>query len=446
MSSCLLRRGIGLRAFTIVFGFILFSVGMGSLFAEEGFVKRVGSQFELDGKPYRFVGANFWAAMNIAVEDLRAGQPHTGRLARELDRLKALGATNLRILAASEGPVGSPLRIAPLMQLEPGIYDEEVLKGLDLVLFEMQKRQMKAVMILNNFWHFSGGMAQYLNWVTREPIPYPPPYPGGSWGTYQNYTAKFYANEKATSLYENFIRMLVLRKNSYTGEKYKDDSAIMTWQLANEPRGLSHVTAFNRWIESTANLIRSLDSRHLITTGSEGEASDPTSVGLDLIRNHAYQNIDYATAHVWAQNWGWYDPEKAKQTYAGAAAKMRAYVRDQTEKARKLNKPLVFEEFGLAREGQSFDPQSDTTYRDLYYKDILEEVVRAIADKAPLVGINFWAWAGEGRPKVPYGSFWRPGDPFIGDPAQEPQGWYSIYDSDRSTLEIIQNYADRISR
>lgn len=29
---------------------------------------------------------------------------------------------------------------------------------------------------------------------------------------------------------------------------------------------------------------------------------------------------------------------------------------------------------------------------------------------------------------------------FIGDPAHEPQGWYSVFESDASTLQLIKKY------
>jgi mannan endo-1,4-beta-mannosidase len=57
-----------------------------------------------------------------------------------------------------------------------------------------------------------------------------------------------------------------------------------------------------------------------------------------------------------------------------------------------------------------------------------------------VAGVNFWAWAGEGRPHTPEG-FWKPGHDFIGDPPHETQGWYSVYDRDSTTIEIIRKYA-----
>jgi mannan endo-1,4-beta-mannosidase len=62
-----------------------------------------------------------------------------------------------------------------------------------------------------------------------------------------------------------------------------------------------------------------------------------------------------------------------------------------------------------------------------------------------MAGVNFWAWGGEGRPAVPKG-MWKLGDNFIGDPPHEPQGWYSIFDTDSSTIRIIKEYAGKINK
>jgi len=41
---------------------------------------------------------------------------------------------------------------------------------------------------------------------------------------------------------------------------------------------------------------------------------------------------------------------------------------------------------------------------------------------------------------------WRKGDPFVGDPPQEPQGRNSIFQSDTSTLRIIRDNAMNMMR
>ena len=56
-----------------------------------------------------------------------------------------------------------------------------------------------------------------------------------------------------------------------------------------------------------------------------------------------------------------------------------------------------------------------------------------------------WAWGGEGRPRKA-GGYWRPGDDMIGDPPHEAQGWYSIFDSDVSTLKLLAELSAEYER
>jgi mannan endo-1,4-beta-mannosidase len=116
------------------------------------FVSVKGTKFILNNRPYTFMGTNFWYALNLGSKG-KGGDRE--RLKRELDKLKSLKVNNLRIMAATEGPNDIPYRVVPAMQIAPGQYDMKVVDGLDFLLFEMGKRQMKAVMVLNNFWNWS---------------------------------------------------------------------------------------------------------------------------------------------------------------------------------------------------------------------------------------------------------------------------------------------------
>ena len=52
--------------------------------SKEGFVKVVNEEFQIDGKPYVFIGANYWQGMNLSA-------PESGdrkRVLRELDHLQ----------------------------------------------------------------------------------------------------------------------------------------------------------------------------------------------------------------------------------------------------------------------------------------------------------------------------------------------------------------------
>lgn len=114
--------------------------------------------------------ANLWYAAWLGSPGSSGDRP---RLRRELDRLKKMDVTAVRILASSEGchlNSGAESKLCawslkPAMQPEPGKWDHELLVGLDYVLLELSKRGMVAVMVLNNAWPASGGMAQYLEWA-----------------------------------------------------------------------------------------------------------------------------------------------------------------------------------------------------------------------------------------------------------------------------------------
>ena len=84
------------------------------------------------------------------------------RLRQELDSLKAIGVTNLRVLAGADGPDGVAAKVEPALQTAPGVYNDALLDGLDYMLAEMGRRGMTTVIYLNNAWEWSGGYGQYL--------------------------------------------------------------------------------------------------------------------------------------------------------------------------------------------------------------------------------------------------------------------------------------------
>ncbi len=397
----------------------------------QDFIKVENGKLIKDGKQYRYVGTNFWYGMNLAVSDKE-------RLIRELDRLNALGVKNLRILAGSEGSLKTPWSVQPTMQKEPGIYNEELWIGLDFLLAEMKKRDMTAVVCLNNFWPWSGGFAQYVSWTNKnESIPYPPPAENGDWRTYQQYSARFYSDKPAKQWFENHIEKVINRINTVNKLPYKKDTTIMAWQLANEPEGSNNVADYRKWIHETAKFIKGLDSNHLVSIGSEGNTPSPAN-GTNFEKDHQSQYIDYCTFHLWVQNWGWYDPLKAKETYSYAVEKANSYIDEHVKIAQKLNKPIVLEEFGISRDENSYKSNSPVQIRDEYYKMIFDKIYSLSKTVPQVAGVNFWAWGGEGRPKLPM-SIWKLGDDLIGDPPHEYQGWYSVYDTDISTIHVIEN-------
>ncbi len=404
------------------------------------FVQVKNNRFEKNGKPYYFMGANFWQGMNLGMVSATGNRE---LLKRELDQMKDTGITQLRVLALSEGPGSEPYRVGPAVQNSPGKYDESVWEGLDFLLAEMKKRDMTAVLCLGNFWPWSGGFAQYVKWFEGSEIPYPPPHPGGSWSTFQEYSSRFYLMPAAMQAYQNAVKAIVTRVNTITRIPYRQDPTILSWELANEPRGGTHRKEFLEWIAASAKLIKSLDRNHLVTVGSEGDTLTPEVAGNHFIEDHSIDGIDYATIHVWVENWGVYLPNDLI-TFPTAVDTLINYIKDQVNKAATFRKPVVLEEFGLARDQRSMDPSSSTYARDRYYDFAFKEALFWMKTNSAITGVNFWAWSGEARPSAPYGGLWKTGDALLGDPPHEEQGWYGVYSTDVSTLQVVKKYSREI--
>lgn len=88
------------------------------------------------------------------------------------------------------------------------------------------------------------------------------------------YHDDFYHVPKIVNAYKNYVKTFVNR--------YKHSSAIMSWQLANEPRcGADGVRNLPRapdcdhkrmtaWVKDLSAYIKKLDPYHLVSTGGEG--------------------------------------------------------------------------------------------------------------------------------------------------------------------------------
>ncbi|MEI9938104.1 MAG: mannanase [Pseudomonadota bacterium] len=406
-----------------------------------GFVRRDGMRLLVDGKPYRFVGANIWYGAYLGAD---AEYGDRARLARELDRLKALGVTNLRILASSEeGPLENSIK--------PGFrtkdrWNETLLEGLDLCLAEVGKRGMKAVLYLGNFWEWSGGFGTYLWYATGQYLDMGDP--AHPWPEFPDHNAGFYRSQAAVAMFQDHVRQMVGRSNRVTGTAYRDDPTIMAWQLCNEPRpGATEsviaqtLPAYYDWISSSARLIRSLDPNHLVSLGHEGTIA--TSDREDRVAD-AHTHIDYVTAHIWPLNWGWVNGKDLPGTWASGSAKVAAYLKTHETVAAKLRKPLILEEFGFPRDGELYDPSVGTSYREQYYRMIYDAVESSLARGGPICGSNFWAWNGEARAAHPDHRFVDGDHNYMGDPPHEPQGWYGNFDSDHVMLQLIRAHAAKL--
>ena len=407
--------------------------------ATPAFITREGQRLLRGGAPYRVVGANLWYAAWLGAD---ADFGDRARLMRELDRLQALGLNNLRIMAAAEE---GPLRhsIKPGFTLPDGSANAALADGLDFAMAEIAKRGMTAVLVLSNFWEWSGGLQTLLQRVTGSYIDMNDP--AHPWPAFADATAEFYANADAVALYHDHVRALVGRTNAITGVPYAEDPAIMSWQLANEPRPggsddaiARNSVAYLAWIEQTAALIRSLDANHLVSLGQEG--TQATNGNEELV-TAAHQHVDYLTAHIWPLNWGWVKGDDLAGTWPAGQQLVVDYLAAHTRLAAAMDKPLLVEEFGFPRDGEEYGPEATTDFRQLYYDTIYDAVETSWANNGPIQGSNFWAWNGEARAAHPDFRFKDGDHAYMGDPPHEPQGWYGLFDTDAAMLETVRGHA-----
>ncbi|MBO4755299.1 MAG: beta-galactosidase [Bacteroidales bacterium] len=392
--------------------------------AQTQFVQVKDGHFVRNGKNYTYIGTNFWYGPILASEG--QGGDYT-RLCLELDTLKALGIENLRVLVGADGPDGVFSRVEPTLQKAPGVYNDTLLVGLDRFLVELGKRDMQAVLYLNNSWEWSGGYGQYMEWATGEKALIP--LIDGYWPFMQQ-MGKFQTSAPSQELFYNHVRAIVGRTNSISGKPYREDPAIFSWQIGNEPRCFSAEPeardGFIGWLTESARIIKELDPNHMVSTGNEGFFGCEQDMEL-LERVCAISDVDYMTIHIWPYNWDWVKAESLREDLGIAMANTLDYIGRHQELSEKYGLPVVAEEFGFPRDGFEASMTAPTSARDSYYALVFSQV------GTTLQGANFWGWSGFA---VPLHEQWETGDPYTGDPAQEAQGLNGVYITD-TTVDII---------
>lgn len=372
-------------------------------------VKVVDSQFvDSFGNPQYFVGTNLWYAGRLA-----ATTEGMARLEKELDYLCGIGVTNLRVLAVQG----------------------EDLDALGKALEQMEKRGMQAVLFLNNAWEWSYGFVNYLEESTGNAYPRP------SVDGYQPYMkamAEFSVTPAAIALNYEYVKSVV--------ERFKGSNAIFSWQISNEPRCFSsnpaNKDAFVNYIHNTAYLIKSIDPRHMVSTGNEGFMG--CEEDMDLVqRINNCKAIDYMTIHIWPYNWKWVREDAIADDVQSAISATADYITRHEEVARNLAKPMVIEEFGYPRDGFQFAKGTPVKGRDALYASVFARVVESQAKGGILAGCNFWGWGGFANPAH---TWWEEGDDYCNDPGQEQQGLNSVFASDESTVAVIKDATDKLSQ
>lgn len=259
-------------------------------------VTRSGSRLLSDGAPFRVAGANNYYlgfASDLMVDAV-------------LDLATAMGLNTLRTWAF-RGHV----------------------QALDRTIAQCEARGLRLILPLINYWDDFDGMGQ---WVAQA---------GGSGRD------SFFTLAGTSQRYRAWTEELLTQRNAITGREYRDEPAILAWELANEPRcylpgGADVLTA---WVNEMAAHLRSIDSSHLVGVGDEGffnrrfSFGNPLyngSHGVDCERLLALPSIDFGTCHLY--------PSWTPDQHPGRFG--QRWIREHLEAAQAADKPMLVEEFG----------------------------------------------------------------------------------------------------
>ncbi|MGC4175571.1 glycoside hydrolase 5 family protein [Demequina sp.] len=271
------------------------------------FVTRDGSDLVLDGKPFRYAGANAYTLM--------FEQPAT--LAVYMKTAKESNLTVMRTWAfwdvgTEDGDMAVEINNRNIWfhywDVEanaPAFNDgENGLEHLDQVIAAAKEYDIKLVLPLVNNWTPFGGIDQYVRWA------------GGQ------YHDDFFTNEQIKGWYKEWVDHLLNRTNTITGIKYKDDPTILAWELGNElqcsdagpypPSPNCGSDIMVTWADEMSQYVRSVDPNHLIGFGGEGFlCTEPggadwltnCSASADPVALLALENIDWHGIHIYPYHW-----------------------------------------------------------------------------------------------------------------------------------------------
>lgn len=322
-----------------VWPFALLAAGLVSLAwgQENQFVQRSGATLTLNGAPFRFGGADSYPLM-------LSNQQTVDQI------LGAVANSNLKVVRMwvfCDGVQCSGgsffLQYFNTGTGAPQYNDDnnDGLANVDYAVTEAGTLGIKLIIALTNNWTDYGGMDTYVTWNKGQ------------------YHDQFYTDPTIRQWYKNWISHVLNHVNKMTGVAYKDDPAIMAWELSNEPecggsgppKGLptsgvcTNQTIIN-WITDAAGYIKSIDSNHLVAVGDEGffcgSASSAGSVscapggsGVDSQGFSGVQQIDLVGFHLYPDTWG------------ASIASSEDFIKLHLQEASTLVKPLYMGEFGL---------------------------------------------------------------------------------------------------
>jgi hypothetical protein len=204
---------------------------------------------------------------------------------------------------------------------------------------------------------------------------------GGSWSqTTDAYFSKVpYCNLTSTTdlaSFEDYAKGIVMRKNTVNGKMYRDDTTILAWDLANEQAlQLFSDSDLHAWLDAATKYIKSVDPNHLVTLGVDGSRDVYNKPGphYDALN---VPNLDFFSFHYNLPN------------YYAVASNLDS-IRYRTEMLFSMKKPVILEEFGVGSE-RALPQAVNRNMLDNWVQSYKDQMDTAFSSGAS--GVMFWGW------------------------------------------------------
>ncbi|XP_030551839.2 putative mannan endo-1,4-beta-mannosidase 9 [Rhodamnia argentea] len=334
-----------------------------------GFARTSGTRFVADRKPLYLNGFNAYWMMYLASDNSTRD-----KVATAFQEATKSGMNIARTWAFSDGG-------GRALQTSPGVYNEDMFKGLDFVISEARKNRVYLILSLANNWKDFGGRNQYVQWARNSG---------------QNLTNddEFFTNSVTKAYYKNHIKAVLTRTNTITGVAYSDDPNIFAWELMNEPRCQSDPSgkSLQGWVREMAAYVKSIDSNHMLEVGLEGfygqsvpgkQQINPGGLlaGTDFISNNQVLQVDFATIHMYPEQWM---PNASEGEQAAFVDRwVQVHIQDSNTI---LKKPIILGEFGKS----SKSPGYSLGKRDSYFGRLYDAIYTSASSGGSCAGGLFW--------------------------------------------------------
>ena len=299
----------------------------------EGIVYTEGTHFMCDGEPFYFAGCNSYDLFTLGDgsstatnEDIETKFMYKDQIDSRMQQMEDNGVTVLRTWGFSNETWHG-------FELAPGEYNEAEFMLFDYIMYSAQEHNIRVIITLENYWEAYGGIDKKLSWA------------GLSGGSHTN-RAQYFTNEQCKQWYKDYAKHFAERTNYFTGEKYKDDPTVFTWDLMNEPRYQdagedSTGITLRAWVDEMAEYIKSVDTNHMVYAGLEGHGTRYNFGGDEgnpfvYIQQSPY--IDFCSAHPYP------DEHWANMTVEDTRIAMIKWIEDSHNE---VGKPFVVTEFNV---------------------------------------------------------------------------------------------------